>query len=225
MIVVKNCLIICGVLGYFMIIFSLSNRMRCLFPLTIALLMALTITVEAVKKGLQLHLIWYSNKQLYVNLISIVLPLAERGKEGKSDGECPEWVFGRCVPNSGDCGAGVREGTCNDQTKKTKCKIPCNWKKDFGGTSVLNNICWSIKISIYDVIKTCTYFALADCKYKFGRWSECEMSTGTRSRSGTLKKAMFNADCQSNIKVSKPCSPKTPKPKGAEKKGKKAKEN
>ncbi|XP_062859437.1 midkine b [Trichomycterus rosablanca] len=146
--------------------------MRSLFPLTIALLMALTITVEAGKTK-------------------------ERGKEGKAEGDCSEWVYGRCVPNSGDCGAGVREGTCNDQTKKTKCKIPCNWKKDFG----------------------------ADCKYKFGRWSECEISTGTRSRSGTLKKAMFNADCQSNIKVSKPCSPKTPKPKGAEKKGKKGKEN
>jgi hypothetical protein len=37
------------------------------------------------------------------------------------------------VPNNGDCGAGVREGTCNDQMRKLKCKVPCNWKKEFGG--------------------------------------------------------------------------------------------
>lgn len=57
----------------------------------------------------------------------------EKGKEVKAEGDCSEWVYGRCVPNSGDCGLGVREGTCNEQTKKYKCKVPCNWKKDFGG--------------------------------------------------------------------------------------------
>lgn len=57
----------------------------------------------------------------------------EKGKEVKAESECPEWVYGRCVPNSGDCGVGVREATCNEQSKKHKCKVPCNWKKDFGG--------------------------------------------------------------------------------------------
>ncbi|KAK9952080.1 hypothetical protein ABG768_017939 [Culter alburnus] len=61
--------------------------------------------------------------------------------------------------------------------------------------------------------------------YKFGRWAECDTTTGTRSRSGTLKKALFNAECQTTIKVSKPCTPKTPKPKGGEKKKGKGKEN
>lgn len=28
---------------------------------------------------------------------------------------------------------GFREGTCQEETKKLKCKIPCNWKKEFGG--------------------------------------------------------------------------------------------
>ncbi|XP_063052005.1 midkine b [Engraulis encrasicolus] len=120
----------------------------------------------------------------------------ERGnKEAKAGAECAEWKYGRCVPTSGDCGAGMREATCNEQTKKHKCKVPCNWKKEFG----------------------------ADCKYKFGRWQECDTSTGTKSRSGTLKKALFNADCQATIKVSKPCSPKT-KTKPA-KKGRGGKEN
>ncbi|KAB5565864.1 hypothetical protein PHYPO_G00246370 [Pangasianodon hypophthalmus] len=147
-----------------------ATRMRGIFSVTIMLLVALTIAVEAVKTK-------------------------EKGKEVKAESDCSEWLYGRCVPNSGDCGVGVREATCNEQTKKHKCKVPCNWKKDFG----------------------------ADCKYKFGRWGECE--AGTRSRSGVLRKALFKADCQETIKVNKPCNPKTPKPKGGEKKAKKGKEN
>lgn len=54
----------------------------------------------------------------------------EKGKELKAEGECS---YGRCVPNSGDCGLGVREAICSEQTKNFKCKVPCNWKKDFGG--------------------------------------------------------------------------------------------
>lgn len=57
----------------------------------------------------------------------------DKGKEVKADNDCGEWQYGKCVPNSGDCGLGVREATCNEQTKKYKCKVPCNWKKDFGG--------------------------------------------------------------------------------------------
>ncbi|TRY87202.1 hypothetical protein DNTS_031731 [Danionella cerebrum] len=148
-----------------------SGGMRSLF--SIALLLVLMITAEASMKK------------------------KEKGKEPKADAECSEWQYGKCVPNSGDCGTGIREATCNEQTKKTKCKVPCNWKKDFG----------------------------ADCKYKFGRWGECDMAAGTRSRTGTLKKALFNAECQTTIKVSKPCTPKTPKPKGGEKKKGKGKEN
>lgn len=42
------------------------------------------------------------------------------------------------MPTSGDCGLGTREGTrtgaeCKQTTKTQKCKIPCNWKKQFGG--------------------------------------------------------------------------------------------
>ncbi|KAE8606460.1 hypothetical protein XENTR_v10010744 [Xenopus tropicalis] len=55
----------------------------------------------------------------------------EKGKKGASD--CTEWTWGRCIPNSKDCGAGTREGTCKEETRKLKCKIPCNWKKAFGG--------------------------------------------------------------------------------------------
>ncbi|RXN23836.1 diacylglycerol kinase zeta-like protein [Labeo rohita] len=150
-----------------------KSTMRSLFSIALVLLVVLMITVEASMKK------------------------KEKGKEPKADSECSEWQYGKCVPNGGDCGAGIREATCNEQTKKTKCKVPCNWKKDFG----------------------------ADCKYKFGRWAECDTTTGTRSRSGTLKKALFNAECQTTIKVSKPCTPKTPKPKGGEKKKGKGKEN
>lgn len=56
----------------------------------------------------------------------------------KTGPDCDEWIYGKCVPNSGDCGMGVREATCNDVTKKLKCKVPCNWKKDFGGICLRN---------------------------------------------------------------------------------------
>ncbi|XP_035771285.1 midkine b [Neolamprologus brichardi] len=53
-----------------------------------------------------------------------------------------------------------------------------------------------------------------DCKYKFGPWGNCDAATNTKTRSGTLKRALFNAECQATVKVSKPCSPKVKKVKG-----------
>lgn len=149
------------------------NNMRGLFSTVVVLLVALMIvTTEAGK-----------NKR-------------EKGKGAKGAAtECAEWRYGSCVPNNGDCGAGVREGTCNDQMRKLKCKVPCNWKKEFG----------------------------ADCKYKFGSWGECDTATGSKNRSGTLKKALYDAECQPTIKVSKPCPAKT-KTKAKGKKGR-GKEN
>lgn len=61
--------------------------------------------------------------------------MLEKGKGSKGASDCTDWRFGSCVPNNGDCGSGLREGTCNEQTKKLKCKVPCNWKKEFGGES------------------------------------------------------------------------------------------
>ncbi len=57
-------------------------------------------------------------------------------KERKSD--CGEWQWSVCVANEGDCGLGTREGTrtrtdCKQTIKTQRCKIPCNWKKQFGG--------------------------------------------------------------------------------------------
>ncbi|XP_040265090.1 midkine [Bufo bufo] len=111
----------------------------------------------------------------------------DKGKKGASD--CGEWKWGSCIPNSKDCGVGTREGTCEEETRKIKCKIPCNWKKPFG----------------------------ADCKYKFEMWGECNAETNLKSRSGTLKKALYNAVCEQTVQASKQCSIKT-KTKG--KKGK-----
>ncbi|XP_018598896.1 midkine-B-like [Scleropages formosus] len=105
----------------------------------------------------------------------------EKGKGAKGGStECMDWQYGKCVPSNGDCGVGIREATCSGQVKKLKCKVPCNWKKDIG----------------------------PDCKYKFGNWGECDTATGTMNRSGTLKKALYNAECQTTVKVSKPCAPK-----------------
>ncbi|KAG9260987.1 midkine-B [Astyanax mexicanus] len=136
---------------------------------------------------------------LFLLLVALMIVTSEAGKNKKDKGkgpkgasDCAEWRFGGCVPNNGDCGAGMREGTCNDQTKKMKCKVPCNWKKEFG----------------------------ADCKYKFSNWGECDVATGSKSRTGTLQKALYDVDCQPSITVSKPCSKSKPKTKGKKGKGK-----
>lgn len=60
-------------------------------------------------------------------------PLFCTEKAKKDGSKCEDWRWGPCVPNSKDCGLGYREGTCKDESKKLKCKIPCNWKKKFGG--------------------------------------------------------------------------------------------
>ncbi|KAG9329032.1 hypothetical protein JZ751_008360 [Albula glossodonta] len=101
-------------------------------------------------------------------------------KERKSD--CGEWQWSVCVANVGDCGLGTREGTrggtdCKQTIKTQRCKIPCNWKKQFGG----------------------------ECKYDFQAWGECDMATGKKNRTGVLKKALMDATCPSTVSATKPC--------------------
>ncbi|XP_071318183.1 midkine-B-like isoform X2 [Trachinotus anak] len=144
--------------------------MRSLFSVTLLLLvLALTLSTEANKRGKN-----------------------HRGKHDKSRpaSECStaDTQYGKCVPEHGDCGDGLREATCKDRTDKIHCRIPCNWKKD-----------------------------ISDCKYKFGPWGPCDATTNTKSRSGTLKRALFNAECQTTVKVSKPCSLKVKKTRGEKK--------
>ncbi|KAK3509998.1 hypothetical protein QTP70_024338 [Hemibagrus guttatus] len=131
---------------------------------------------------------------IFLLLVALMIVTTEAGKNKKDKGkgsDCIDWRYGNCVANNGDCGSGTREGTCNDQIKKLKCRVPCNWKKDFG----------------------------ADCKYKFGIWGECDTVSGMKSRSGTLQKALYHAECQPVITVNKPCSTKN-KSKSKGKKGK-----
>ncbi|XP_038561123.1 midkine b isoform X2 [Micropterus salmoides] len=143
------------------------GTMRSLFSVTLLLLLALTLAAEANKRA-----------------------KAHKGKNPKSPPECsPEEVqYGKCVPQKGDCGDGLRDVSCKDLNDKIHCKIPCNWKKD-----------------------------ISDCKYKFGQWGSCDANTNTKSRSGTLKRALFNADCLATVKVTKPCSPKVKKTRGDKK--------
>ncbi|XP_071395061.1 midkine-B-like [Centroberyx affinis] len=143
--------------------------MRSVWSVTLLLLLALMVTAVASKK--------------------------HKGKgrtleKPNAASECSsaETQYGKCVPESGNCGDGLREATCKERTEKIACRIPCNWKKD-----------------------------ISDCKYKFGHWGECDAATNTKSRSGTLKRAMFNAECQTTVKVSKPCSPKVKKSRGEKK--------
>ncbi|XP_067605333.1 midkine isoform X1 [Pseudorca crassidens] len=114
-------------------------------------------------------------------LTSAVAKKKDKVKKGGPGSECAEWIWGPCTPSSKDCGVGFREGTCGAQTQRIRCRVPCNWKKEFG----------------------------ADCKYKFESWGACDGGTGTKARQGTLKKARYNAQCQETIRVTKPCTPKT----------------
>ncbi|XP_051236925.1 midkine b isoform X1 [Dicentrarchus labrax] len=109
-------------------------------------------------------------------------------KRPASECSADDTRYGKCIPNDGDCGEGERESTCKDRTEQIPCKIPCNWKK-----------------------------AISDCKYKFGPWGSCDAVSNTKSRSGTLKRALFNANCDNTVKVSKPCSPKVKKTRGDKK--------
>ncbi|KPP71428.1 hypothetical protein Z043_109667 [Scleropages formosus] len=101
-------------------------------------------------------------------------------KERKAD--CGEWQWSVCVANVGDCGLGTREGTrsgtnCKQIIKTQRCKIPCNWKKQFGG----------------------------ECKYDFEEWGECDLSTGMKNRTGILKRALMDATCPNTVSATKPC--------------------
>lgn len=51
-------------------------------------------------------------------------------------------------------------------------------------------------------------FLPADCKYKFESWGGCSTQTGVKTRSGILKKALYNAECEEVVYVTKPCSSK-----------------
>ncbi|EAW83871.1 pleiotrophin (heparin binding growth factor 8, neurite growth-promoting factor 1), isoform CRA_c [Homo sapiens] len=129
---------------------------------------------------------------------------AEAGKKEKPEkkvkkSDCGEWQWSVCVPTSGDCGLGTREGTrtgaeCKQTMKTQRCKIPCNWKKQFG----------------------------AECKYQFQAWGECDLNTALKTRTGSLKRALHNAECQKTVTISKPCGKLTkPKPQAESKKKKK----
>ncbi|KAM9854859.1 midkine b [Aulostomus maculatus] len=143
--------------------------MRRLFPVTLLLLLLMLATAEANRRK------------------------AHKGSKHdklRPESECSaaETQYGKCVPDKGNCGDGLREVTCKDRTDKINCRIPCNWKKD-----------------------------ISDCKYKFGPWGACDAAENTKSRSGTLKRALFNAECQPSVTVSKPCSPKVKKSRGDKK--------
>uniref|UniRef100_A0A672QXD8 Pleiotrophin n=1 Tax=Sinocyclocheilus grahami TaxID=75366 RepID=A0A672QXD8_SINGR len=121
--------------------------------------------------------------------LSLILTIVRCKKERKSD--CGEWQWSVCVANEGDCGLGTREGTrtgndCKQTIKTQRCKIPCNWKKQFGG----------------------------ECKYDFQVWGECDSTTGMKTRTGMLKRALMDANCPNTVSATKPCGKPKPKIQG-----------
>lgn len=141
-------------------------------------------------------------------------------KKGSPGSECAEWAWGPCTPSSKDCGAGFREGACGAQTQRIRCRVPCNWKKEFGGKVRRR---WRARNGGKALMKpeqdwrvasgrpALTLGALppADCKYKFENWGSCDGGSGTKAHQGTLKKAYYNAQFQETICTTKTCIPKT----------------
>ncbi|XP_073669836.1 pleiotrophin isoform X1 [Paramisgurnus dabryanus] len=132
-------------------------------------------------------------------LLVITVTTADGGKtekQGKKErkSDCGEWQWSVCVANEGDCGLGTREGTrtgndCKQTIKTQRCKIPCNWKKQFGG----------------------------ECKYEFEAWGECDSSTGMKTRIGMLKRALMDANCPNTVNATKPCAKPKSKPQDSQK--------
>ena len=55
----------------------------------------------------------------------------------------------------------------------------------------------------------------AECKYQFQAWGDCDLNTALKTRTGSLKRALHNADCQKTVTISKPCGKLTKsKPQG-----------
>lgn len=115
---------------------------------------------------------------------------------------------------------GFREGTCGTQTQRSRCRVPCNWKKEFGGEvgrgrragegpQPHGNLGRHVEGGHRPPGSDGATLPPADCKYKFESWGACDGGTGTKVRQGTLKKARYNAQCQETIRVTKPCTPKT----------------
>ncbi|CAL8385395.1 unnamed protein product [Gadus morhua 'NCC'] len=130
----------------------------------------------------------FSGQEVALIALLVVAVMATDGgkteKQGKKErrSDCSEWQWSVCVANEGDCGLGTREGTrggaeCKQTVKTQRCKIPCNWKKKFGG----------------------------ECKYEFQAWGECDPATGKKNRTGSLKRALMDATCAATVTATKPC--------------------
>ncbi|XP_054093640.1 pleiotrophin isoform X2 [Callithrix jacchus] len=169
------------------------------------------VASQSAGKGMQAQQYQQQRRKFAAVFLAFIFILAavdnaEAGKKEKPEkkvkkSDCGEWQWSVCVPTSGDCGLGTREGTrtgaeCKQTMKTQRCKIPCNWKKQFG----------------------------AECKYQFQAWGECDLNTALKTRTGSLKRALHNAECQKTVTISKPCGKLTkPKPQESKKKKKEGK--
>uniref|UniRef100_A0A8C2GM32 Pleiotrophin n=1 Tax=Cyprinus carpio TaxID=7962 RepID=A0A8C2GM32_CYPCA len=95
-----------------------------------------------------------------------------------------------CVANEGDCGLGTREGTRTGTDCKQTIKTQ-RCKSPATGKS-------------------------SECKYDFEAWGECDSTTGMKTRTGVLKRALMDASCLNTVSATKPCG--KPKPKIQDKK-------
>ncbi|XP_045142528.1 midkine-like [Echinops telfairi] len=81
----------------------------------------------------------------------MVAPKKDKVNKGGPRQQCAKWAWGTSTPRSKDCCVSFHKGTCGTQTLHIQCRVPCNWKKEFG----------------------------AHCKHKFERWGgACDGDSG-----------------------------------------------
>lgn len=116
--------------------------------------------------------------------------------------DCGQWTDGPCVPkNNGTCkGTMIKTRTgdnCPVKERSVKCKLPAP--------------CVSARqANKLNKDPSSKGGRKAVCKYNNGPWSACDATTGTKTRTMTLKTGRRNAnpssDCEATKVVTKPCA-------------------
>lgn len=72
--------------------------------------------------------------EVLVRVLSSLFPgVADKVKKGGLGSECAEWTWGALHPPAARTAAWDSARAPGAQTQRIRCRVPCNWKKEFGG--------------------------------------------------------------------------------------------
>ncbi|TSK13533.1 Pleiotrophin [Bagarius yarrelli] len=75
-------------------------------------------------------------------------------------------------------------------------------------------VCVAVLLLVTDALSEGKAEKQGECKYDFQLWGECDLITGLKTRTGTLKRALPDAKCPPTVSATKPCSKTKPKLQG-----------